>query len=44
MYFGHKYVETEPNCSHELATFPKYQRALKQTILHSNRFFESRIF
>ena len=24
MYFGHKHVETGPNCSHELATFLKY--------------------
>ena len=24
MYFGHKHVETELNCSHELATFLKY--------------------
>ena len=23
MYFGYKHVETEPNCSHELATFLK---------------------
>ena len=29
MYFGHKYVETGPNCSHELATFLKYHMSLK---------------
>ena len=23
MYFGHKHVETGPNCSHELSTFLK---------------------
>ena len=28
MYFGHKRVETGPNCSHELATFLKYHMPL----------------
>ena len=28
MYFGHKYVETGLNCSHELATFLKYHMPL----------------
>ena len=28
MYFGHKHVETEPNCLHELATFFKYHMPL----------------
>ena len=28
MYFGHKHVETVPNCSHELATFLKYHMSL----------------
>ena len=28
MYFGHRHVETGPNCSHELATFPKYHMPL----------------
>ena len=28
MYFGHKHVETGPNCSHELVTFPKYHMPL----------------
>ena len=31
MYFGHQHVETGPNCSHELATFPKYHIPLKST-------------
>ena len=29
MYFGHKLVETGPNCSHELATFLKYHMPLR---------------
>ena len=28
MYFGHKHVETGPNCSNELATFLKYHMPL----------------
>ena len=28
MFFGYKYVETGPNCSHELATFLKYHMSL----------------
>ena len=32
MYFGHKHVETGPNCSHELPTFLKYQMSLKSSI------------
>ena len=31
MYFGHKYVETGPNCSQELATFLKYHMSLNKT-------------
>ena len=31
MYFGHKHVETGPNCSHELATFLKYHMHIKST-------------
>ena len=35
-YFGHKHVETGPNCSHELATFLKYHvpSRLRQGILN----------
>ena len=29
MYFGHKYVESGPNCSHEFATFLKYHMPLR---------------
>ena len=29
MYFGHKHVETGPNCSDELATFLKYHMPLR---------------
>ena len=29
MYFGHKHVETRPNCSHKLATFLKYHMPLR---------------
>ena len=29
MYFGHKHVETGPNCSHDLATFPKNHMPLR---------------
>ena len=28
IFFGHKYVETRPNCSYELATFLKYHMPL----------------
>ena len=30
MYFGHKHVETGPNCSCELATFLKYHMPLSR--------------
>ena len=30
MYYGHKHVETGPNCLHELATFLKYHIPLRQ--------------
>ena len=33
MYFGHKHVETGPNCLHELATFVKYHMPLNLTKL-----------
>ena len=29
IYFVHKYVETRPNCSHELTTFLKYHMPLR---------------
>ena len=29
MHFEHKYIETEPSCSHELATFLKYHMPLR---------------
>ena len=29
MYFGHKHVDTVPNCSYELATFLKYHMPLR---------------
>ena len=32
MYFGHKHVETGPNCSHGLATFFKYHMPLTRTL------------
>ena len=28
LYFGHKYVKTGPNCSHEIDTFLKYHMPL----------------
>ena len=36
MYFGHKYVETGPNSSHELATFLKYHIPLIKFFIHLN--------
>ena len=39
MYFGHKLVETGPNCSHELATFLKNQMTL---MLQKNMLFTLR--
>ena len=39
MNFGHKHVETGPNCSHELDTFLKYHMPL---ILRSKPFFITR--
>ena len=52
MFFGYKYVETGPNCSHELSTFLKYHMPLsgtrdrkKNLFLHkfsyNNEFFPS---
>ena len=32
MYFGHKHVETGPNCSYELATFLKYHMSLSMKL------------
>ena len=28
MYFGHKHLETGPNCGHKIATFLKYYMPL----------------
>ena len=39
MYFGHKHVETEPNCSHKFSTFLKYHTALIPLSRHSKHFF-----
>ena len=36
MYFGHKHVETGPNCSHELATFFKYHMPLRKVFMLLN--------
>ena len=39
MYFGHKYVETGPNYSHEFATFFKYHVPLRTLfMLKKNNF------
>ena len=32
VYFGHKHVETGPNCSYEVATFVKYHMPLNRII------------
>ena len=34
MYFGHKHVETGPNCSHELVTLLKYHILLHILLIH----------
>ena len=47
IYFGHKHVETEPNCSHKLTTFFKYHMPLinnnivisKSSIFYSGKTF-----
>ena len=31
MYFGHKHVETRPNCSHGITTFLKYHMPLRES-------------
>ena len=33
MYFGHKHVETGPNCSHEFAIFLKYHMPLRRNLM-----------
>ena len=42
MFYGHKHLETGPNCSHELATFLKYHMSLNKikTFLDGDSLFK----
>ena len=45
MYLGHKNVEPGLNCSHELATFPKYHMPLRACTLNFHLlYFDAKLF